>query len=80
MKRTENQESAGVFDRRSFCALTGVAALATLAGPRAEAATSAVGENASNAKMQTGNGEWTYEVVSGWGQLPAGTALVARME
>jgi hypothetical protein len=25
--------------------------------------------------MQTGNGEWTYEVVQGWGQLPAGTSF-----
>ena len=26
-------------------------------------------------KVQTGNGEWTYEVVSGWGQLPAGICI-----
>lgn len=25
--------------------------------------------------METGNGEWTYRVVPGWGQLPAGTAF-----
>jgi hypothetical protein len=25
--------------------------------------------------MKTGNGEWTYRVVEGWGQLPAGTAF-----
>jgi hypothetical protein len=25
--------------------------------------------------METGNGEWTYRVVEGWGQLPAGTAF-----
>jgi hypothetical protein len=25
--------------------------------------------------MQTGNGEWTYRIVEGWGQLPAGTSF-----
>lgn len=25
--------------------------------------------------MQTGNGEWTFRVVEGWGQLPAGTSF-----
>lgn len=25
--------------------------------------------------MQTGNGEWTYRVVEGWGRLPAGTSF-----
>ena len=25
--------------------------------------------------MQTGNGEWTYSVVEGWGHLPAGTSF-----
>jgi hypothetical protein len=25
--------------------------------------------------MQTGNGEWTYRVLEGWGQLPAGTTF-----
>ena len=69
--RTEN----GVIDRRSFCAVTGVAALATLAIPRAKAATAVPGAEETTMKVQTGNGEWTYEVVSGWGQLPAGIAF-----
>ncbi len=25
--------------------------------------------------MHTGNGEWTYDIVQGWGQLPAGTSF-----
>jgi hypothetical protein len=64
--------SDGAFDRRRFCAVTGIAALATLAVPRAEAAISAHGENMTTTRSQTGNGEWTYEVASGWGQLPTG--------
>ena len=59
-------------NRREFCAITGVAALGSLLGspayadPRSE-------ERALNAtQLQTGNGEFTYQVVSQWGQLPPG--------
>jgi hypothetical protein len=56
--------------RRDFIAATGMTALASLAGSKAHAQTTAQ-ENS----MKTGNGEWTYEIVSGWGQLPQGTAF-----
>ena len=59
-------------NRRSFCAVTGVAALAGLASPKAAAAVADLHENATPSHLQTGNGEWTYEVASGWGRLPAG--------
>ena len=73
MKQTHLQPASdGAIDRRRFCAVTGIAALATLTVPRAEAAISAHGENMTTTRSQTGNGEWTYEVASGWGQLPAG--------
>jgi hypothetical protein len=76
MNQTHIQPAAArAFDRRSFCAVTGVAALAALTVPRAAAAISGHGENATNARLQTGNGEWTYEVVSGWGLLPTGLAF-----
>jgi hypothetical protein len=64
--------AAGAVDRRRFCAVTGVAALTTLTIPRSTAAITAHSENATSARLQTGNGEWTCEVVSGWGQLPTG--------
>jgi hypothetical protein len=58
-------------NRREFCVMTGVAALGSLVGSPAHAE-----ENALNAsQLQTGNGEWTYEVVSQWGQLPPGKAF-----
>jgi len=73
MNRINNQPAtAGAFDRRGFCAVTGIAALATLTAPCAAAAISKHDENATSTRVQTGNGEWTYEVVSGWGHLPAG--------
>ena len=59
-----------------FCAVTGAAALATLASPRAEAEVCRrMVKVRRTTRLQTGNGEWTYEVVPGWGQLPAGTAF-----
>jgi hypothetical protein len=73
MKRIHNQHAAaGAFDRRSFCAVTGIAALATLTVPGAEAAIHDHGKNMMSTRLQTGNGEWIYEVVPAWGQLPPG--------
>jgi hypothetical protein len=74
MKVPEIHPEAEAFNRRRFCAVTGIAALATLAST---SATAEAGEpqNAASQKIQTGNGEWTYEVVQGWGQLPAGTVF-----
>ena len=56
--------------RREFFAATGMTALASLIGSKAEAQTTA-----QETSMKTGNGEWTYQIVSGWGQLPQGTAF-----
>jgi len=75
MNLRKNQTAKGVFNRRSFCAVAGAAAAAALAGARAEAESGLAGEDAPGVKLQTGNGEWTYEVVAGWGRLPAGTAF-----
>lgn len=75
MNSRQIQSEVGRFDRRAFCAVTGVAALATLAGARAKAEPRDPTEDAASPTMRTGNGEWTYEVVPGWGQLPAGTAF-----
>jgi hypothetical protein len=75
MNSKQNQPEAGRFDRRNFCAVAGAAALATLTGPHANAETGTADASAAGVRMQTGNGEWTYEVVAGWGQLPAGTVF-----
>jgi hypothetical protein len=53
--------------RRTFLAAAGITALA----PRRAVSASS---NTSTSPLQlTGNGEWTYAVVPGWGALPAGT-------
>jgi len=75
MNSKQVQPEAGRFDRRNFCAVAGVAALATLTGPHANAETGTADAGAAGVRTQTGNGEWTYEVVPGWGQLPAGTVF-----
>jgi hypothetical protein len=72
MKLTNIRPEAGTLDRRAFCTVAGAAALAILAAPRAEAEADAP-ESESSQKRQTGNGEWTYDVVASWGQLPVGT-------
>jgi hypothetical protein len=59
-------------NRRQFCTAIGVSALTTLSASssRAQAQTN---ESASDsAPVHTGNGEWTYQVVSRWGSLPSG--------
>jgi hypothetical protein len=72
MKQTQIPNEAAVIDRRTFCAVSGAAALAALATSRAKASTAQI---EASTKTQTGNGEWTYETVPGWGRLPAGAAF-----
>jgi len=58
--------------RREFCAITGVAAVGSLLHPAAHADVKPQEPTLNSLQLQTGNGEWTYRVVSNWGQLPAG--------
>lgn len=56
--------------RRTFLAGAGIAALAS------GHSVSAPSQFSSSTPIQlTGNGEWTYAVVPGWGALPAGTTF-----
>lgn len=57
-------------DRRSLLTMTGVSAVAAILPVPASA-----GETSAMPTMQTGNGEWTYKVVEGWGKLPEGTSF-----
>ena len=56
-------------DRRTFLAAAGSTALAH------GRAVSTPSNSSSEPLQLTGNGEWTYAVVSGWGVLPAGTSF-----
>jgi hypothetical protein len=75
MNRTENRNAAEQLDRRQFFAAAGAVAVTALATSSAQAQTAGNACNGGQAAMQTGNGEWTYRVVPGWGQLPAGTTF-----
>ncbi len=59
------------FNRRTFMSLAGIAA----AEPALSLLGSAETRMSALPEVQTGNGEWTYEVVPGWGLLPSGTSF-----
>ena len=75
MIQKQSESESGVFGRRRFCTVAGVGAIAALMSAQAEAATGAAGDNSDGAALQTGNGEWAYRVVPGWGHLPSGTSF-----
>jgi hypothetical protein len=75
MNRSEVRNAAEGFNRRHFFAAAGGAAVTALATSSAHAQTAGDACSAKQPTMVTGNGEWTYRVVEGWGQLPAGTAF-----
>ena len=74
MTTTSAHSNLAAFNRRKFCAIAGAATLASVALPRAQSE-SLANLAATSPKQQTGNGAWTYEVVSNWGQLPAGKSF-----
>jgi len=59
--------------RRTFLASAGAATLAASLPSSARARASA--QETPMQTLVTGNGEWTYEVTSGWGALPPGTTF-----
>lgn len=63
--------SSGKIDRRTFSLSAGAISLAAVTdgGPGRAQTPGAAPARA----LVTGNGEWTYRVVPGWGHLPAGT-------
>ena len=73
MNRWEKPVTPNIVDRRSFCA----GAVASLAGLGAlpAAAEETAPCKADQTQLLTGNGEWTYRVVRGWGRLPAGVVF-----
>lgn len=74
MTRNRSLNAAEGLDRRQFFAAAGAAAVTAIAVSPAHAQ-AADACNAAESNLQTGNGEWAYRVVPGWGQLPAGTAF-----
>jgi hypothetical protein len=59
------------FNRRTFISVAAVAAGA----PAVAAEVSSETRGSAMPTVLTGNGEWTYEVVRGWGSLPSGATF-----
>jgi hypothetical protein len=57
--------------RRTFLAAAGASVLATAVPASAHPIEEAANMQASSQLFITGNGEWTYQVLPGWGTLPA---------
>ena len=62
-------------DRRAVLAGAGAAAAGLLLSPHSSVSAEEDSTSVQDTALQTGNGEWTYRVVPGWGSLPAGTAF-----
>ena len=59
-------------NRRQFFTTTGAAALSTIVSTGSFAEAQVEKGPLNPVQLRTGNGEWTYDVVSHWGQLPPG--------
>jgi hypothetical protein len=59
-------------DRRSFFSAAGASAITAIAIGSSSVSAEAAPDAAESSKYRTGNGEWTYDIVHGWGQLPEG--------
>ena len=74
MKLKNHQPQSALPGRRQFFTTMAVATAAALA-PASLSSEASNEYVASEPSTHTGNGEWTYRVIPGWGRLPAGTAF-----
>jgi len=72
MEADSNTTKGSKLNRRSFGTLAALSALSTFAGGSSLLRAESSQERIDPSRLRTGNGEWTYEVVPHWGQLPAG--------
>jgi hypothetical protein len=75
MSRTLRQDRAELFNRRRFVFAAGATAMAALTTSEVYADSRGEVCKQSNLDLTTGNGEWRYRVVEGWGKPPAGTTF-----
>jgi hypothetical protein len=59
-------------NRRNFTGAAAASALVALAGGPGTIRAESRAEESCASQYRTGNGEWTYDIVPHWGQLPAG--------
>jgi hypothetical protein len=76
MKRPSHASSHGEgMNRRQFWTVTGAAALTTIVSTGAFAEAPVEKSALNPVQLRTGNGEWSYQVVSHWGELPGRTTF-----
>jgi hypothetical protein len=76
MKTTQDDRTPQrSLDRRSFLGAAGIAGMTSLIGASPQAYAETEDAGGPNRQLQTGNGEWTYQVVPGWGRLPEGESF-----
>jgi hypothetical protein len=75
MNKTPKVRGHETMSRRRFFAVTAAAGVVSVARPGAASETTGEDGNGMQKEIMTGNGEWTYRIVTGWGALPAGTAF-----
>ncbi len=75
MNPIERASGGSGLNRRSFFASAGAVVLGGLAPHATWAKTTNEDGTGMQREIFTGNGEWTYRIVSGWGALPAGKSF-----
>lgn len=75
MNPMEKTSRKGNINRRSFFASASAVAVGTFALRETAAATTSEDRNGMQKDVLTGNGEWSYRIVNGWGALPDGKSF-----
>lgn len=75
MNLDETMPGKGILTRRSFFASAGATTVALVANSKAAAESLTEPRNDGRTEALTGNGEWTYRIVRGWGALPSGRSF-----
>jgi hypothetical protein len=72
MEPDSKTTSLNKLNRRAFSGAAALSALAALTGSPSLGRAESTDAAPHDRQLRTGNGEWTYDVVPLWGQLPAG--------
>jgi len=64
--------NSAIMNRRTFGSAVAASAFVVVAGGTRSARAESREEDSCISQYRTGNGEWTYDVVHSWGQLPVG--------
>lgn len=75
MSPMEKTSRKGNINRRSFFASAGALAVGAFALRETAAETTSEDGNGMQKDVLTGNGEWSYRIVNGWGALPDGKSF-----